>query len=149
MTLRLLLLLGLLHREPHEPAEARQDRWQRADAAMLAAAGASRDLYAALLVLGALETGFAERFERDGCRPKECDRGKAKHYWQAHRANCPALWRDPTSTPVAARCAAATLRYGRKLCGNWAGAFNVYAGLRCGATLGAKREQLRAKAMGL
>lgn len=141
MMLRAILVsIGLFAAEPHEPAGARAARLDRADAAMLRAAGANRELYAALVVLGGLETGFRERFERDGCRPTECDRGRAKHYWQAHRANCPALHRDPTNTEVAARCAAATMRYGYAVCKTWAGAFCKYTSLACDCELGQMRE---------
>lgn len=135
----LLVMLGLFAREPHEPVKAQTERLCRANTAMMQAAGANRQLYHALVVLGGLETGFRERFERDGCRPNECDRGRAKHYWQAHRANCPELHRDPTNTVVAARCAASMLRYGFVQCRGWAGAYCVYAGLHCGCELGKRR----------
>lgn len=149
MTLRLLLAaLGLLARDAHEPADVRAARLERADRAALSAAGANRELYRALIVLGGLETGFAERFARDACRPNECDRGRAKHYWQLHRACCPPLWDEPTDVRIAATCAANMLRFGRRECGDWAGAFCVYAGLGCGCKLGRERAAVLARAGG-
>jgi hypothetical protein len=121
-----------LARDPDEPSEARHRRLLDIERAIVSAARGDRELAAMLVVLGAGETHFAERFGRDGCRPGECDRGRAKGYFQAHRGGCGELWERPRDVVVMAECAARTLRWARARCKSVEGAFALYGtGSRC------------------
>lgn len=98
---------------------------------------------ALLFAVGFGESRFAEYVLHD-CRwrpPRSvgnCDRGKARSYWQLHQATCPVLWELPSGSDqavhVAAECAIRQLRFGMQRCGTIEGALAVYGGMSCGFT---------------
>ncbi len=121
----LSLLLGL---PPHisDRDELPQDRHDRLTVVAQDIATASRgslQVASALITLGSFESHYA-RWVGLGCvgAPPagvgNCDKGKARSYWQLHRAGCPA-WASGEQSGLAA-CAARA----------WSGAFQ-----RCGRTL--------------
>lgn len=135
-------------RSEGESKEARTERLSRIEAAITRAARGDRELIAALVVLGSLESAFALHIGQGKCRSYECDRdpdtgrARARGYWQAWAKSCPEIHRKPgpVDVNVAATCAANLLRYGRKRCGGDIGkAMAVYAGLPCNAMLGKER----------
>ncbi len=92
---------------------------------------------ALLLAVGFGESRFAEYVLHDcNWRPPRsvgnCDKGKARSYWQLHQATCPVLWTLPSGSDAAvhaaAECAIRQLRYGMARCKTIEGALAVYAG---------------------
>jgi hypothetical protein len=136
-------------RDVEETPAARRQRLQAIERAITRAARGDRELVAMLVVLGAGETHFGERFGRDGCRPNECDKGRAKGYFQSHRASCGELWGDPTNLAIMAECAARSLRYARSKCRSIEGAFGLYGtGNRCSSAKSKQRAARVRKLLG-
>lgn len=104
--------------------EDRNEPHKSAQLAMIAAAVAdeARDKEEAALVLtvGAHESGFSYRIHTGGCRPLECDRGRAIGLFQTHRnSRTEEQWRGLgglLGTKAAVRAAIFDLRRARGLC---------------------------------
>ena len=100
--------------------------------------GSRGDLEALLVVIGVRESGFRKRIAEGDCRKRECDNGRARHYWQAHVSSWLPLdsWSalvgaDYYTTVVAAYVAARTLGSGLAHCGTIEGAVSAYARGAC------------------
>ena len=96
--------------------------------------GSRDDLEALLVVIGVRESGFMRRIAEGDCRRRECDNGRARHYWQAHVSSWLPLaeWSalvgsDYYTTTIAAYIAARTLGAGLRHCGSVEGAVSTYA----------------------
>jgi hypothetical protein len=154
MSLTALLLSLLVALAPHttdrDRGETRVERAARLEpvaSEMIAATRGDRQLLAAMLVLGDEESHWAAYVTEGRCHEgppgQRCDVGLARGPWQLHRRTCPRAWEHPSGSAQSlheeARCAAALLRYGRRKCGSWAGAFGVYAGVGCGWAGGMRR----------
>lgn len=116
----LIALLTWSKFDSAETEEARRARWAEV---VDAVSGFDRVTVSALLAIAEGETHLAA-YTRGDCTgrvPKggaNCDGGRARSYWQLHRAACPELWvaSDPDMVKVAARCAAKRWRWAYRLC---------------------------------
>jgi hypothetical protein len=82
----ILLALALLPSVPAERDTPEKQAQQSAIAsAVLREARGDNELAAFLLAWGSAESNFALRIQLGHCRPLECDRGRARGPWQAHR----------------------------------------------------------------
>lgn len=108
---------------------------------------------AAVLAIGGGESAWAE-FVLFDCRDRpadasgDCDRGKARTYWQLHDAACPELRGvavgSVESVRIGADCARRRWGYAMKVCrGNVEQSFAQYGGRRCGDTTKSTAEKLR------
>jgi hypothetical protein len=142
------VILSLPHywADADEPKDERVMRSQYAADVIVEVAGDNRDMIAALIALGWHESRWSRYVYEDRCQDgkpgEQCDEGRAKSPWQMHKDACPGYWKSGLLSD-GARCAHALLRYGRAVCGNWAGAFAVYAGQRCSWSGGIEREATR------
>lgn len=108
--------------------------------------GTRSELKALLYTVGWHESGFVIRIGEGLCRPHECDRGRARGYWQQHANSTSSLeaWQQLAgpgheSTAVAAREAARALTRARNQCrslerlpGDWLPmTLSAYAGRGC------------------
>lgn len=141
-----LLHLRLWAGDAQEDPAARAERLQDI-AIAIGGASSSREEAAFLLTVGEAETRFASFAGYNRCRVtdngRQCDHGKARSYWQLHHAACPGLWNlppgDARGVYLAAQCAVQLYRYARFACTAPGGAFDLYAGQRCGGKLGEQR----------
>lgn len=131
-----------------EGEEQRAKRLDEIASAIVHASQGSRRRAAALLALGHHESNWA-RYVGDGCQDvpdgaPDCDRGKARSYWQVHRSVCPRAWGDD-SLDAYARCADRVFWRAVRRCrersrhGEIAGGFSGYTGASCNWGLAAKR----------
>lgn len=89
-----------------------------------------------LVTVGRFESNFVERIQLGRCQPWECDRGRARSYWQLQRTSYVRdLWSDLVGVDpsAAALGASRVLRRGLKACGgSERGALSFYATGHCG-----------------
>lgn len=100
---------------------------------------------ATLFSVGYFESGFLPRIQEGDCRKAECDRGRARGFWQMHQDTAGAAWTDllgMENTEVGAQVAARKLRHGRRVCHSESGAISFYA---VGTCFGWKGSETRAK----
>jgi len=107
-----------------------------ADAVAEAACG-DKLLAAELVAVGFYESGFTPRIQEGRCRSYECDKGRARSYWQMQRTS---FSRDTWDSMVgldhegiltAAQTAGTILLAGRKACRTVSGTLSWYATGRC------------------
>jgi hypothetical protein len=136
--LSIILALPLFH----EDAESQGKREQlEAVARAVASTAQTRDEAAFLLAWAKAETQFSLRIHRGQCRQWECDRGKARGPWQAHRNGMPegrwSLMVGVENTQVQAEQAIQDTRWALLACprDRIRGAFRVLAGRSCSSPI--------------
>ena len=130
MTLADAVLAVLLSLQPHvsdldEAPGARKARLGAIAQDIATASKGNRDRAAALIVLGSRESHFAS-WVGDGCQgdpPKgsgDCDKGRARSYWQVWARGCRKGWALPVGSRAAqaafAGCAARLWQAARRRC---------------------------------
>jgi hypothetical protein len=121
-----MALLAALNALPARPAAFDEHAPQIAEALAQATRG-TRDA-ATLFAVGYFESGFQPRIQEGLCKPNECDRGRARSFWQLH--DWVRGWSDMIGMDrvgVAADVAARILRRGRRVCHSEAGAISFFA----------------------
>lgn len=142
-------LFPVAHVDRDEPAPERSARIALVRSAV---AGFSREERAAVLAIAWGESKLARYVLRD-CRDKppeasgDCDRGKARTYWQLHDSACRELRGVPVgsdeSVRIGAECARKRWRYALWVCaGNVEQSFAQYGGRGCSKTTKSTREKL-------
>jgi len=107
-----------------------------ADAVAEASEG-DRLLAAELIAVGFFESGFTPRIQAGGCYSYECDKGKARSYWQMQKTSFTHdTWNsmvglDHEGILIAAQTAGNILLAGRKACKSVSGTLSWYATGRC------------------
>lgn len=105
--------------------------------AVAEAAGDDKLLAAELVATGFFESGFTARIQDGRCRPYECDKGKARSYWQMQRTSFSRdtwdsmLGLDHEGIVLAAKTASVILLAGRRACRTVTGTLSWYATGRC------------------
>lgn len=140
-------LLPVYHEDRAEPHKAAQE-------ALIAEAVASvardREEAAMLLTVGSHETNFSYRIHTGRCRPRECDRGRARGPFQAHlNSRDREEWLSfgtLSGTRAAALAAVTDLRRARGLCrgepDEVLATFRAYAGRGCRGQLKDEAERV-------
>lgn len=142
-------LFPVAHVDREEPPPERSARLAVVRSAV---ARFSREERAAVLAIAWGESKLARYVLRD-CHDKppeasgDCDRGKARTYWQLHDAACRELRGVPVgsdeSVRIGAECARRLWRSAMRSCrGNVEQSFSVYGGRACGQTTKSTREKL-------
>jgi hypothetical protein len=127
-----------------EFAEAKRAQLEAVSVAIEPAARAQKiarpaEWAALVLAIGDSETGFSLRIGRGECKPRECDRGRARGPFQLHRyAEAVDTWEQMHGLEhigVQVRVASARLQRGYFTCrgaGDWfVSTVNGFAGVRC------------------
>lgn len=126
-----LLSLTPSYTDRQEDQVGRRNRLSEVALAISTACGSNIELCAAEVILGDRETHYASLVQQNRCREmpagQRCDGGRALGPWQLHRAACPKAWEAPLDLTIQARCVAGLLRWGKRSCGRWSGAFSYYA----------------------
>jgi len=143
-------------RSEGESKEARTERLSRIESAITRAARGDRELIAAMVVVGTFESHWSRDIQAGRCGKHQCDRDpktgkpRALGVYQLWRPACAKLHDLPKpDIDVSSVCAANLLRFGRKRCGHWRGAFASFAGsLDCDHPIGMKREAMRLRLLG-
>jgi hypothetical protein len=139
----------------HEDREASAEKTAQLNAIAAAVAEFTKtpDEAAFLLAWGQAETNYSLRIQRGQCRRWECDRGRARGPWQAHRNGMPLeRWERMVgveNTRVQAEQAARHARWALRQCKDdpIRGAFRVLGGNACWKPL--KGEEYRVAAFTL
>lgn len=105
--------------------------------AIAEAGNGDRLLVAELATIGFYESGFLPRIQAGRCRKHECDKGRARTWWQFQRTSYSRdAWEtsvglEPEAILEAAKVAATVLIAGRNACRSIEGTLSFYATGHC------------------